>query len=497
MIHRARLLLAFVAVLLVATTSSARDATMWETLTLAEGTRFETPVHIQETGRAGPTVVIVSGLHGDEPASAYAAEQIRHWPLRRGRVVVVPRGNVPALKAGKRLTPGASKALANANRNFPRTTEAKKAPARGELAQALWALLQQERPDWVLDLHEGVDVHKRNANSVGRTIIAGRDAKTDAVVTRMLVAVNATVSNEALQFERLTRPVDGGLARAAAHHLDMRTMIVETSKKGLAISTRAREHRILAHRFLDELDMLAPGIEPAEVGFRDGVEADTLIGVYDGGGVGGSGVRNLLRQLPELDDVAVARIGPTEIKAGALTGFDVVIFSGGMGGSQSRWLGETGRVNVKRFVDQGGGYVGICAGSYLACRGFSWGLGILDARTRSPKWKRGKATVQMQLTEAGRNTLVDRDEPFGVLYANGPIIEPAHDEDLPDFETLAVFRTEVARNGTPKGLMVDTPAVVRGRFGEGRVVCFSPHPEQTKGLHDLVLRAVAWLATEE
>ena len=42
--------------------------------------------------------------------------------------------------------------------------------------------------------------------------------------------------------------------------------------------------------------------------------------------------------------------------------------------------------------------------------------------------------------------------------------------------------------------MADTPAIARGRYGKGRVLVMSPHPEQTKGLHSLVRTAVLWLA---
>ena len=469
-----------------------RRATTWETHQLRAGSAFATPVHVQDTGKPGPTVLIVSGLHGDEPASAYAADQVRHWPLLNGRLVVVPRANEPALRAGKRLTPGVSKAVSNANRNFPLAKEKSDAPARGELAQALWALLRSERPQWVLDLHEGFDVHKRNPKSVGRTIIVARDKTAIAMADKMLADVNATIRDPKVQFERLTSPIDGSLARAAATHAGARAMILETATKGLAVSSRARQMRILVHRCLRELKMLGPNVKASDIGYRKGVRAKTVIGVYDGGGTGGSGVARLLLQLPKLSGVAVARIGPTEIKAGALNDLDAVVFSGGMGGAQSRFLGADGRASVRRFVKDGGGYVGICAGAYLACKGFKWGLGILDARTKPGNWRRGKGTVQMQLTKGGRALLADRPAPFGVLYANGPILAPANADDVPDYETLATYNSELALNGSKPGIMVGSPAAVRGRFGKGRVICFGPHPEQTKGLHDLVRRAARW-----
>jgi hypothetical protein len=82
----------------------------------------------------------------------------------------------------------------------------------------------------------------------------------------------------------------------------------------------------------------------------------------------------------------------------------------------------------------------------------------------------------------------------GVRYANGPIIKPDVRKDLPEFETLVSFRTELALNDTPVGVMVNAPAMVRASYGLGRVFTSSPHPEQTAGLEPLVEKAVRWVA---
>ena len=78
-------------------------------------------------------------------------------------------------------------------------------------------------------------------------------------------------------------------------------------------------------------------------------------------------------------------------------------------------------------------------------------------------------------------------------YVNGPIVKPAGREDLPDYEPLAWFRTELAQNNTPVGGMVNSPAIFAGPFGRGRAVCVSPHPEQTDGLDHLLPRLVLWV----
>ena len=97
----------------------------------------------------------------------------------------------------------------------------------------------------------------------------------------------------------------------------------------------------------------------------------------------------------------------------------------------------------------------------------------------------------MEMTPAGRK-LFGSDVNTTVLYHNGPLLEPGGVKGIEAFETLAWFRTEVAQNGSPKGIMVDSPAIVRGRFQKGRVLCMSPHPEQTKTMEHWIQRAVKW-----
>jgi hypothetical protein len=247
-----------------------------------------------------------------------------------------------ALAARKRLTPEEPVPAANLNRDFPEPDGPE--TARGELASALWSFVREQKPDWLVDLHEGADFRSSGSRSVGSSVI-----------------------------------------------------------------------------------------------------------VY-----------------------------PTPQARTAAT--------------QAAALGPDAAARVRRFVDQGGGYIGMCAGAYLACHGFPWSLSLLDAKTVSPLWRRGAGTVQMELTAKGQD-LFDRVQATqDCRYANGPIIQPAQAQDVADYEVLAVFRSELAKNGTPKGVMVNSPAIVTGRFGRGRVLCSSPHPEQSQGWEAFVPRAVTWAA---
>jgi hypothetical protein len=184
----------------------------------------------------------------------------------------------------------------------------------------------------------------------------------------------------------------------------------------------------------------------------------------------------------------------SDIAGGVLKDFDVVIFTGGSGHTEADALGEKGREEVREFVRGGGGYLGICAGAYLACSGFSWGVGVLNAKTVSQKWRRGVGEVQIEATPLGKETVAIAPEKRGIRYANGPIIQPDTRTDIPAFEPLAHFRTELAENGSPAGAMINTPAIARGVCGKGRVIISSPHPEQTEGMDGFVEQAVRWIA---
>ncbi len=217
------------------------------------------------------------------------------------------------------------------------------------------------------------------------------------------------------------------------------------------------------------------------------------VALYDDEGAFGKGVPRVSEILGKTGDIQITIFKAADLPS-ALQDKDVVIFTGGSGSKQGNAIGEAGRAEVQRFVRAGGGYLGICGGAYLACSKFSWGLGLLDAQTVSSKWKRGQGDVQIEITAAGQRLTSLPAERRDIRYANGPIIKPAGRTDLAPYEPLAIFRTELAENGSPVGAMVNSPAIVQGSFGQGRVIISSPHPEQTSGMENAVERAVRWVA---
>jgi len=231
-------------------------------------------------------------------------------------------------------------------------------------------------------------------------------------------------------------------------------------------------------------------IIPAPVQTRE-----ITVGIYCGPGSPRGGVDNVLNVLKPFSKVKTVVLSGQDVSSLNISAYDVLVFPGGSG--QSKGIGEAGLKNVREFVKQGGGYVGICGGAYLACSNFTWGLGILNAGTVSNKWRRGQALLDLEPTQAGQQWLGDVKSTFKVRYHNGPILTPAARTDIPAYNVVTVFKTEIAEYGSPAGVQVNSPAHVISTYGKGRVFISSPHPENTPGLENFIPRGILWSAGDK
>ncbi len=216
------------------------------------------------------------------------------------------------------------------------------------------------------------------------------------------------------------------------------------------------------------------------------------VAIFNGKGAPVDGIQHMEARIHSIPQATITRVSAEDMGTIDLKPFDVVVFSGGSGSVQAAAIGEAGRNNVREFVRNGGGYVGVCAGAYLACSNFKWGLGILNASTVSSKWQRGQGFMDFEVTSEGSQLLGDVKGLHKVRYHNGPIIKPAGRTDIPAYTPVTLFRSEIAEYGSPVGVMVNSPAQAMGAFGKGRVFISSPHPENTPGLENLIPRAILW-----
>jgi glutamine amidotransferase-like uncharacterized protein len=219
------------------------------------------------------------------------------------------------------------------------------------------------------------------------------------------------------------------------------------------------------------------------------------VAVYDTTGGTAKGPKNLASFLVQDAGFRCEFLTPAEIRDGRLDSFDVLIMPGGSGSKQAATLEPAGCGVIKAFVRDGGGYLGICAGSYLASSQYEWSLNLLNAQVFDREhWARGTGQVQLTVTPAGRDLLFIDQPQIEVYYGQGPLLVPDDEPDLPAYEVLAEYASEIARKGAPTGVMVGTTAIARAPYGKGRVICFSPHCEVTDGPRHMVAAAVLWAA---
>jgi glutamine amidotransferase-like uncharacterized protein len=222
------------------------------------------------------------------------------------------------------------------------------------------------------------------------------------------------------------------------------------------------------------------------------------VALYADSGAAKAGSPKVKESLPSERGFELKLVTADQIRAGALKEFDVLIQPGGSGSKQASTLGEEGRKCVRDFVANGGGYIGICAGSYLASAHYPWSLNLLDARVVDTEhWARGTGNVTINLTRTGRESLGSKVEQCTIYYGQGPLLAPGEKEDILDYEPLASYETEIAKRGAPTGVMKGTTAIARATYEKGRVQCFSPHPEKTPGLEPFLQAAVRWVAEKK
>lgn len=207
-------------------------------------------------------------------------------------------------------------------------------------------------------------------------------------------------------------------------------------------------------------------------------------------------IEGCLGTLP--DKFHLERVTAEQIRQGALANFDVIAQGGGRASLQAEALGDDGKEKIREFLRKGGGYVGICAGAYLAASDRPYYLRIINARVVDREhWARGGGDVQIRFTDEGKVDLRQDAPVVQIRYNQGPLLARDSQGDLPSYTELAVYETEIAKKGAPEGVMKGTSAMISAPFGNGRVFLSSPHPERTPGLESILQSAVLWVAKRD
>jgi hypothetical protein len=221
------------------------------------------------------------------------------------------------------------------------------------------------------------------------------------------------------------------------------------------------------------------------------------VAIFNDDGVGTGDPAKFEACITDTNLYTYTEVSGTDIRAGILNNFDMLLVPGGSGSGQAASLQAAGLDSIRSFVYRGGGYYGTCGGAYLASAAYSWSLRILNAKgVDAAHWDRGHGPVVINFTNEGKDFYSIAQDTITIIYWQGPLMAPGAVDTLPAYVKLATFATEIAENGAIPGAMIGATAFAQSCFGKGRVIIHSPHPEMTTGLDYMVRAAVNWAANK-
>ncbi|HWR60161.1 MAG TPA: succinylglutamate desuccinylase/aspartoacylase family protein [Clostridia bacterium] len=217
------------------------------TAALMKGTGLETVMHLSDSGKAGPTVVIIGGIHGDETAGVLAAEALTQLMPDSGRIVVVPRANKPACDSGVRT----EYYMEDLNRCFPGDRDGSPTKyAAATLVEAITAC----KPSVVIDLHESRSKYGEEAGSLGQALVISEQGDSAEIVLDILEGLNkkAGAGNE---FTFASGAPAGSLNREISKLLRIPAITVETWSEQ-EMEVRINNHIYAVSEILKYFNML-------------------------------------------------------------------------------------------------------------------------------------------------------------------------------------------------------------------------------------------------
>ncbi|MBI5458197.1 BPL-N domain-containing protein [Methanobacterium sp.] len=169
----------------------------------------------------------------------------------------------------------------------------------------------------------------------------------------------------------------------------------------------------------------------------------------------------------------------SEINSNTLSGYDILIMPGGNSATYIA-SGNIDNDDIKEFVNQGNGYLGICAGAYAASNSVDgaysgWGLAS-HVNTIDVSYE---GLVSINPTSSG-STLIDSSQ-ISLHHQNGPAMY-----------TTSSSATSFATFSDNSTGYQGYSAIVGESYGSGRVLLSSSHPEIDPQDSQLLVQMILW-----
>ena len=162
-----------------------------EDVVLMAGTDWEATGTIHHSGVDGPRVMVLGGVHGNEPGGWIGAESVAEWEVQRGALIVLPRINWRSAAAFERTLDG----FGDLNRLYPGHPEGL---PMARMAAEITSLVEFWRPAWLWDMHESWGFfNERGENSgtafIGQTVTTA-DTAAQPVIEELVARTNAQIT---------------------------------------------------------------------------------------------------------------------------------------------------------------------------------------------------------------------------------------------------------------------------------------------------------------
>ncbi len=218
------------------------------------------------------------------------------------------------------------------------------------------------------------------------------------------------------------------------------------------------------------------------------------VAVYVDDGTRTVGVYHWLQLISTASNVEAIPVDGKGIRSGALNDMDVIIMPGGRASYEGLSLGDKGRENLTKFIKDGGGYIGSCAGCYLLMQSNKYSylklLPFVDNYATV-----GSSYPLIQFNEKATQLAGIPAEGRRVRYAGGPLPVPTAPVEGTSVEVVATYAKDAP--GKPEDKVIGRPAALAGTHGDGKFFVFSVHPESDWKNHDLVKGAFRYVTGRE
>ena len=212
------------------------------------------------------------------------------------------------------------------------------------------------------------------------------------------------------------------------------------------------------------------------------------VGLYVDFGSKGNGVFHLASLIAQSPQTELVTIMAEDIRAGKLKEIDVLVMPGGNSWRQVKTIGIEHEEKIHTFLKNGGGYVGTCAGMYNVVQGQPGIRLNLLPYDRFRNAGGPTAFIEVEISKEGGEIMGVKPGIHVVRYSGGPLVFPLKSAPKGGKgKTLGVFKTAVAKKAEFEKKFFNSPAVIYGTYGKGKIIATSFHPEYWESNHPLML----------